>query len=97
MLRRAASRFAPRAARVRHAGGGHVEKPYFSEGVDAAPNGFLFGETPPPPGTSRVWEGWELPWRAAGVGRRRRWSLPHPWLLRLRCARAGIPPSVRLP
>ena len=26
------------------------------------PEGLLFGETPPPPGQSRKWESWELPW-----------------------------------
>jgi hypothetical protein len=25
-------------------------------------NGLLFNETPPPPGQSRKWELWELPW-----------------------------------
>jgi len=28
-------------------------------------NGNLFGETPPPPGQSRIWEDWEIPWYTA--------------------------------
>lgn len=25
----------------------------------------MFGETPPPPGKSRIWEDWEAPWYGA--------------------------------
>eukprot|EP00887_Chlorella_sp_A99_P007846 scaffold20.g7846.t1 len=47
-----------RALRLR--GGGGSQK-WFNEGVHE-PTGNLFGETPPPPGTKRVWESWEAPW-----------------------------------
>ena len=26
------------------------------------PTGYIFGETPPPPGQSRKWESWEATW-----------------------------------
>lgn len=29
------------------------------------PTGYLFNETPPPPGQSRKWESWEAPWCAS--------------------------------
>ena len=35
---------------------------FFSQGSRMDRNGILFGETPPPPGHSRKWEAWELPW-----------------------------------
>lgn len=35
---------------------------FWSEGTQVGINGFLFGELPPPPGQSRKWEYWELPW-----------------------------------
>lgn len=35
---------------------------FWSEGTQAGRNGYLFGETPPPPGATRKWETWELPW-----------------------------------
>lgn len=34
---------------------------FWSEGTKE-PEGYLFNETPPPPGQKRKWEGWELPW-----------------------------------
>jgi len=37
---------------------------YFSEGTQTGRNGYLFGETPPPPGKRRIWEDWEAPWYA---------------------------------
>jgi len=37
---------------------------YFAEGTQTGRNGYLFGETPPPAGKSRVWEDWEAPWYA---------------------------------
>lgn len=40
--------------------GGHKEK-FWSQGTNE-PGGLLFGETPPPPGQSRKWESWEMPW-----------------------------------
>lgn len=40
---------------------------YFTEGTQTGRNGYLFGETPPPPGKSRVWEDWEAPWYASLV------------------------------
>eukprot|EP00250_Pteridium_aquilinum_P002794 c13017_g1_i1 orf=125-511(+) len=44
----------------------HAEKSWFSPG-DNDPGGVLFNETPPPPGHSRKWEDWELPYYATGV------------------------------
>lgn len=41
---------------------GGAAEPFFSEGKQTARNGFLFNETPPPPGQSRKWESWEAPW-----------------------------------
>lgn len=35
---------------------------FWSEGTQTGRNGYLFGETPPPPGQARKWESWELPW-----------------------------------
>ena len=37
---------------------------YFADGVqgEGHVNGRLFNETPPPPGQSRKWKDWELPW-----------------------------------
>lgn len=43
--------------------GGHSPWPggkFWSEGTQTGPNGYLFGETPPPPGHSRKWESWEF-------------------------------------
>eukprot|EP00270_Netrium_digitus_P008477 TRINITY_DN2538_c0_g1_i1.p1 TRINITY_DN2538_c0_g1~~TRINITY_DN2538_c0_g1_i1.p1 ORF type:complete len:114 (+),score=5.83 TRINITY_DN2538_c0_g1_i1:76-417(+) len=31
------------------------------------PSGYLFGESPPPPGQTRQWEDWELPYYATMV------------------------------
>jgi hypothetical protein len=38
--------------------GGH----FWADGTQTGRNGYLFGETPPPPGEARKWESWELPW-----------------------------------
>ncbi|KAH7280261.1 hypothetical protein KP509_37G058100 [Ceratopteris richardii] len=46
--------------------GSHENKSWFSPG-DNDPGGYLFNETPPPPGHSRKWEDWELPYYATGV------------------------------
>lgn len=35
---------------------------FWSEGTQTGRNGYLFGESPPPPGQNRKWETWELPW-----------------------------------
>ena len=45
------------------AGGGYPGG-YWSVGTQKPDhvNGILFGETPPKPGQSRIWEDWELPW-----------------------------------
>lgn len=34
---------------------------FWGEGTQSGRNGYLFGETPPPPGESRKWDSWELP------------------------------------
>ena len=39
--------------------------PFWSDGKQTGHNGYLFNETPPPPGESRVMEGWEMPWYAS--------------------------------
>jgi len=36
---------------------------FWSEGKHE-PSGYLFNETPPPPGQRRKWESWEAPWCA---------------------------------
>uniref|UniRef100_A0A061RH07 Uncharacterized protein n=1 Tax=Tetraselmis sp. GSL018 TaxID=582737 RepID=A0A061RH07_9CHLO len=41
--------------------GGGPPGGFFGEGTKSGPNGYLFGETPPPPGQSRKWESWEAP------------------------------------
>ena len=46
------------------AGDSHGEK-FWSEGKHE-PGGYLFGETPLPPGEKRKWESWEAPWCATG-------------------------------
>lgn len=33
---------------------------FWSEGTQSGRNGYLFGETPPPPGHKRKWESWEF-------------------------------------
>uniref|UniRef100_A0A7S3XDV1 Complex I-ESSS n=1 Tax=Picocystis salinarum TaxID=88271 RepID=A0A7S3XDV1_9CHLO len=35
---------------------------FWSQGKQEVLPGKLFGETPPPPGQSRKWESWELPY-----------------------------------
>ena len=42
---------------------GHGPEPsWWAAGTQKEGTGVLFGETPPPPGQSRVWEDWEAPW-----------------------------------
>eukprot|EP00210_Caulerpa_lentillifera_P006724 g6426.t1 len=33
---------------------------FWAPGQQKGPNGYLFGETPPPPGMKRRWESWEM-------------------------------------
>lgn len=33
---------------------------FWAEGTQTGRNGYIFGETPPPPGQKRKWESWEL-------------------------------------
>ena len=80
-LRRAAATLAPRGAR-RFAGG--PPGGFFSEGTQTGRNGYLFGETPPPPGQRRQWEAWEAPWCVA---------ITPP--CRARCAAARVRPAAR--
>lgn len=47
------------------AGDSHGEK-FWSEGKHE-PGGYLFGETPLPPGEKRKWESWEAPWCATSI------------------------------
>ena len=61
-LRRAAASGLTRAPRgARAMGGGHPGG-YFGEGTQTGRNGYLFGESPVPPGQSRKWESWEAIW-----------------------------------
>lgn len=41
--------------------GGGSKESFFAEGKNN-PGGYLFNETPTPPGQSRKWESWEAPW-----------------------------------
>jgi len=43
------------------AGDSHAAEPFLSPGKNQ-PGGYLFNETPPPPGEKRKLESWELPW-----------------------------------
>ncbi|ERN11684.1 uncharacterized protein LOC18439885 [Amborella trichopoda] len=43
-------------------GHGHGESRWTSQGMQERLNGYLFIRTPPPPGQSREWEDWELPY-----------------------------------
>eukprot|EP00262_Sarcandra_glabra_P000917 TRINITY_DN1094_c3_g1_i1.p2 TRINITY_DN1094_c3_g1~~TRINITY_DN1094_c3_g1_i1.p2 ORF type:complete len:118 (-),score=7.50 TRINITY_DN1094_c3_g1_i1:256-609(-) len=43
-------------------GGGEGPSRWSSPGTQERPNGYLFARTPPPPGQSRKWEDWELPY-----------------------------------
>ncbi|KAF6158637.1 hypothetical protein GIB67_040151 [Kingdonia uniflora] len=49
-------------------GGSHGDGPsrWTSQGHQEKPNGYLFNRTPPPPGESRKWEDWELPYYLTG-------------------------------
>jgi hypothetical protein len=61
---------------VRRMGGGHPGG-YWSEGTQTGRNGYLFGESPPPPGQSRKWESWEAIWCVPARGflqRGQRWA-----------------------
>ena len=40
----------------------HETESFWSQGKQEKVPGYLFNETPPPPGESRKWEGWELGW-----------------------------------
>lgn len=61
-LRRAAASGLTRAPRgTRAMGGGHPGG-YFGEGTQTGRNGYLFGESPVPPGQTRKWESWEAIW-----------------------------------
>lgn len=42
-------------------GGGDGPSRWVSPGHEDRPKGFAFNRTPPPPGQSRKWEDWELP------------------------------------
>lgn len=41
--------------------GGGAKESFFAEGKHE-PTGYLFNETPTPPGQTRKWESWEAPW-----------------------------------
>ena len=58
LLRRAGQRLlaAPRC----RGGHGWPGGSFWSEGTSTGRNGYLFGETPPPPGQKRKWESWEF-------------------------------------
>eukprot|EP00879_Flechtneria_rotunda_P000762 GHRR01000883.1.p1 GENE.GHRR01000883.1~~GHRR01000883.1.p1 ORF type:complete len:155 (+),score=49.44 GHRR01000883.1:159-623(+) len=47
---------------VKQRGGGHgwPGGSFWAEGTQTGRNGYIFGETPPPPGQKRKWESWEL-------------------------------------
>ncbi|KAK9837686.1 hypothetical protein WJX74_002990 [Apatococcus lobatus] len=55
---RRASTTALRNIRSRAAG---PKESFWADGKHE-PTGYLFNETPPPPGQSRKWESWEAPW-----------------------------------
>ncbi len=57
-LLRRVSLFSLRNAQRRGGGGGGS---FWSEGTKQ-PEGYLFNETPLPPGQKRRWESWEMPW-----------------------------------
>lgn len=46
---------------LRTRGGGEGLSRWSTPGHQEKPNGYLFNRTPPPPGESRKWEDWELP------------------------------------
>ena len=48
--------------RTMRARGGGPKGSFFDDGKQVGRNGYLFGESPPPPGQSRKMESWELPW-----------------------------------
>ncbi|GBG71051.1 hypothetical protein CBR_g8350 [Chara braunii] len=52
---------------LRTRGGSRYPDGWFGRGTQEGPNGHLFGETPLPPGVSRKWEDWELPYYASFV------------------------------
>merc|ERR1719473_1835138 len=64
---------------------GGAEKPFWSEGTQEGPQpGYLFGESPPPPGQARKWESWELPWCVGSARTARHEPPPSPPLTRTR-------------
>ena len=64
-LRRAARSLQSPLGRAQRCAGSGPPGGFFGEGTQTGSSGLLFGETPPPPGHSRKWESWELPWRAS--------------------------------
>lgn len=47
---------------LRTRGGGEGPSRWSSPGNQERPHGYPFARTPPPPGQSRKWEDWELPY-----------------------------------
>ncbi|XP_077227464.1 uncharacterized protein LOC143860612 [Tasmannia lanceolata] len=47
---------------TRTRGGGEGQSRWSSPGTQERPNGYPLNRTPPPPGQSRKWEDWELPY-----------------------------------
>ncbi|KAK9815779.1 hypothetical protein WJX72_009326 [[Myrmecia] bisecta] len=45
-------------------GDAHAKGGFWSEGTQEKAPGYIFNETPPPPGQARKWEAWEAPWYA---------------------------------
>eukprot|EP00249_Psilotum_nudum_P003316 c16708_g2_i1 orf=259-549(+) len=56
-----------RSHRLRSGDGHSSGDGFFSPGTQERGQGYLFNETPPPPGQSRKWEDWELPYYITGV------------------------------
>lgn len=59
LLRRVSTQF----LRSPHQRGGHgwPGGSFWADGTQTGRNGYLFGESPPPPGQKRKWESWEMP------------------------------------
>ncbi|CAM6101003.1 unnamed protein product [Calypogeia fissa] len=47
--------------------GGDSGGSWWGPGTQERPSGYLFGETPPPPGQKRKWEDWEFPYYFTSV------------------------------
>lgn len=45
---------------IQRGGHGWPGGSFWAEGTQTGRNGYIFGETPPPPGQKRKWESWEL-------------------------------------